>query len=296
MDRKKEWLELKEKYDNLEIPKQGVENMKKRIEQAKMEEAKRNPSRKCKVSFYRRAGISAAAVLAAFTLFFNLNPRAAMAMEQIPIVRDIIKVITFGRYEFEDDRHHADVEIPQIEIEDASAAADSANSINQEVTDYITPILDDFKNSLDEDTANSLDIDYEVVTDTDTWFTLRLNILEIQASGYQYSKYYHIDKNTGRQMTLSDLFKEDADYITAISENIKTQMKEQMADDEGIVYFLDVEDMPVAGFDKIQPDQDFYFNQDGEIVIEFDEYEVAPGYMGIVSFTIPGNVTEVLLK
>ncbi len=73
-------------------------------------------------------------------------------------------------------------------------------------------------------------------------------------------------------------------------------MKEQMAADEGIVYFLDNEDMPVAGFDKIQPDQDFYFNQDGEIVIEFDEYEVSPGYMGIVSFTIPRNVTEVLLK
>ncbi len=296
MDRKKEWLELKEKYDNLEIPEQGVENMKKRIEQAKMEEAKRNPSRKWRVSFYRRAGVSAAAVLAAFTLFFNLSPHAAMAMEQIPIVRDIIKVITFGRYEFEDDRHHADVEIPQIEIENASAAADSANSINQEVTDYITPILDDFKSSLDEDAAKSLDIDYEVVTDTDTWFTLRLNILEIQASGYQYSKYYHIDKNTGRQMTLSDLFKEDADYITVISENIKAQMKEQMAADEGIVYFLDSEDISGASFDKIQPDQDFYFNQDGEIVIEFDEYEVAPGYMGIVSFTIPGNVTEVLLK
>ncbi len=296
MDRKEEWFELKEKYDNLEIPKQGVENMKKRIEQAKIEEAKRNHSRKCKVSLYRRIGISAAAVLAAFTLFFNLNPSAAMAMEQIPIVRDIIKVITFGRYEFEDDRHHADVEIPQIEVENASAAADSANNINQEVTDYITPILDDFKNSLDEDTAKSLDIDYEVVTDTDTWFTLRLDILEIQASGYQYSKYYHIDKNTGRQMTLSDLFKEDADYISVISENIKTQMKEQMAADEGIVYFLDGEDMPGEVFDKIQPDQNFYFNQDGEIVIEFDEYEVAPGYMGIVSFIIPRDVTEALLK
>ncbi len=315
MDREKEWFELKEKYDNLEIPKQGVENMKKRIEQAKIEEAKRIHSRKGKVLFYRRVGISAAAVLAAFILFFNLSPHAAMAMEQIPIVGDIIKVITFGRYEFEDDRHHAEVEIPQIEIENApaddsgilpnetehispteSVTEDSVNSINQEVTDYITPILDDFKNSLDEDTAKSLDIDYEVVTDTDTWFTLRLNILEIQASGYQYSKYYHIDKNTGRQMTLSDLFREDADYITVISENIKTQMKEQMAADEGIVYFLDSEDMPGVSFDKIQPDQDFYFNQDGEIVIEFDEYEVAPGYMGIVSFTIPRSVTEVLLK
>lgn len=80
-----------------------------------------------------------------------------------------------------------------------------------------------------------------------------------------------------------------------ISENIKTQMKEQMAADEGIVYFFEGDDMPGDGFEQIQSDQDFYFNEDGEIVIEFDEYEVSPGYMGIVSFTIPESVTGTLL-
>lgn len=315
MDRKKEWFEMKQKYDNLEIPEQGVENMKKRIEQAKLEETKKNDAKRRKVLIYRRVGVCAAAALAAFILIPNVSPHVAMAMEKIPIVGNIVRVITFDRYEFEDGRHYADAEIPQLEVETTptddgstfsvetqqpdstseSEIADSVDNINEEITDYITPILNDFQASIDEDTAKTLNIDYEVVTDTDTWFTLRLNILEIQAGGYQYNKYYHIDKTTGRQVTLSDLFQEDADYITAISENIKTQMKEQMAADEGIVYFVDGDDMPGDGFEQIQSDQDFYFNEDGEIVIEFDEYEVSPGYMGIVSFTIPESVTETLL-
>lgn len=315
MDRKKEWFEMKKKYDNLEIPEQGVENMKKTIEQAKLEETKKNDTKRRKVLIYRRVGACVAAALAAFILIPNVSPHVAMAMEKIPIVGNIVRVITFGRYGFEDDRHYADVEIPQLEVETTptddgstfsvetqqpdstpeSEIVDSVDNINEEITDYITPIMADFQASIDEDTAKTLNIDYDVVTDTDTWFTLRLNILEIQAGGYQYNKYYHIDKATGRQVTLADLFQEDADYITAISENIKTQMKEQMAADEGIVYFFEGDDMPVDGFEQIQSDQDFYFNEDGEIVIEFDEYEVSPGYMGIVSFTIPESVTGTLL-
>ena len=315
MDRKKEWFEMKKKYDNLEIPEQGVENMKKTIEQAKLEETKKNDTKRRKVLIYRRVGACVAAALAAFILIPNVSPHVAMAMEKIPIVGNIVRVITFDRYEFEDDRHYADAEIPQLEVETTptdngstfsvetqqpgstseSEIVDSVDNINEEITDYVTPILNDFQASIDEDTAKTLNIDYEVVTDTDTWFTLRLNILEIQAGGYQYNKYYHIDKTTGRQVTLSDLFQEDADYITAISENIKTQMKEQMAADEGIVYFFEGDDMPGDGFEQIQSDQDFYFNEDGEIVIEFDEYEVSPGYMGIVSFTIPESVTGTLL-
>ena len=315
MDRKKEWFEMKKKYDNLEIPEQGVENMKKTIEQAKLEETKKNDTKRRKVLIYRRVGACVAAALAAFILIPNVSPHVAMAMEKIPIVGNIVRVITFGRYGFEDDRHYADVEIPQLEVETTptdngstfsvetqqpgstseSEIVDSVDNINEEITDYVTPILNDFQASIDEDTAKTLNIDYEVVTDTDTWFTLRLNILEIQAGGYQYNKYYHIDKTTGRQVTLSDLFQEDADYITAISENIKTQMKEQMAVDEGVMYFVEGDDMPGDGFEQIQSDQDFYFNEDGEIVIEFDEYEVSPGYMGIVSFTIPKSVTETLL-
>jgi hypothetical protein len=43
-------------------------------------------------------------------------------------------------------------------------------------------------------------------------------------------------------------------------------------------------------FDSIAKDQSFYINNEGKLVISFDKYEVAPGYMGVVEFIIPSNV------
>ena len=97
-------------------------------------------------------------------------------------------------------------------------------------------------------------------------------------------------------MTLEDLFVEGSDYISAISENIKTQMKEQMAADEGVIYFLDNDDMPEFNFQGITEQTNFYFNEKDELVIAFDEYEVAPGSMGAPEFVIPQEVTAALLK
>ena len=57
-------------------------------------------------------------------------------------------------------------------------------------------------------------------------------------------------------------------------------MKEQMAADEGVIYFLDNDDMPEFNFQGITEQTNFYFNEKDELVIAFDEYEVAPGSMG----------------
>ncbi|WP_236124819.1 RsiV family protein [Clostridioides sp. ES-S-0054-01] len=45
-------------------------------------------------------------------------------------------------------------------------------------------------------------------------------------------------------------------------------------------------------FESIDKYQDFYFNKNGNLVISFDEYEVASGYMGAVEFVIPNKVIE----
>ena len=97
-------------------------------------------------------------------------------------------------------------------------------------------------------------------------------------------------------VTLEDLFVEGSDYISAISENIKTQMQEQMAADEGVIYFLDNDDMPEFNFQGITEQTNFYFNEKDELVIAFDEYEVAPGSMGAPEFVIPQEVTAAILK
>lgn len=47
-----------------------------------------------------------------------------------------------------------------------------------------------------------------------------------------------------------------------------------------------VTDTIIEDFEAIKEDQNFYLNEEGQIVICFDEYEVAPGYMGLVEFAV----------
>jgi len=214
-----------------------------------------------------------------------------MAMEKLPIIGSVVRVVTFGRYDFDDERHHANVEIPNVELQgnegDSQKIGQLEESVNQAVEMDIDQIVQDFKDSLEEDYVKSIDISYETLTDTDSWFTLKLNITEIQASGYMYSKFYNIDKKTGAHVQLGDLFKDGADYVTVISENIKEQMRQRMEKDESQMFFIgSAED----GFEQIKEDQNFYLNTDGELVIAFDEYEVAPGYMGTSEFVISEDV------
>jgi hypothetical protein len=95
-----------------------------------------------------------------------------------------------------------------------------------------------------------------------------------------------VDKTTGNIITLSDLYGQDTDYIDTISKEIKRQMQDRMATDENNIYFIKSDEEP-SGFDKITDDTNFYIDENGNVVIVFDEYEVAPGYMGVVEFTLP---------
>lgn len=243
----------------------------------------------------RTVGWAAAAAALVLVVVPNVSANAAYAMEQIPILGNVIKVVTIRNYQFENENYSADIQKVQLEqgngAENAGMeGAETENSIQtinesiEEMTDRLIARFEEQKEL--EGGHGSIDTTHEVITDTDTWFTLRINVTETAASGYQYQYYYHIDKTTGEIAFLKDLFQEGADYITPISENIKEQMRKEMQADESKIYWIDSEDEIVEQFEAIKEDQNFYLNEDGQIVICFDEYEVAPGYMGLVEFVV----------
>lgn len=69
-----------------------------------------------------------------------------------------------------------------------------------------------------------------------------------------------------------------------------------MAEDPGVIYWVDYEEYPEWNFNEINEDTSFYINADGEIVISFNEGEVAPMYMRVVEFVIPNDVVADMLK
>ena len=229
---------------------------------------------------------AAAAVLIAVP---NLSASAAEALGNIPVLGKIIEAVTFRDYSEEEEHRKIDLEVPEVVVD-----GESADEINADIEKIAEELMAEYTAAAEKEDPNiSLSMNYEILNANEKYFTLKLNCFKALGGGYEWNEFYTLDRATGERLALSDLFADGADYVTPISGNILAQMKEQMAADEGKMYFLD-EVNPDDNFTAIAPDQNFYLNADGELVIAFDEYEVAPGYMGTVEFTIPAAVTEAI--
>lgn len=240
----------------------------------------------------------AVAIAAVLFVLPNMNPAIAMAMGELPYVGKIFQVITVREYQYEDEKHVAEIATPQIiaDEENLEENADGIAVINRDSKQLTDQIISEFEASLEENQYQATYVDYEIVNDTDEWFTLKMLISEVSASGTEYYKYYNIDRATGKSVQLNDLFASEK-YVKAISDNIYEQMKEQMekCTDDSIFYWI-ADDGEDAENYIINKDQNFYYNTNGELVIVYDEYDVAPGYMGCPEFAIPTAVYEEYLK
>ncbi len=237
---------------------------------------------------------SAAAVFAIMLILPNTSRTAAAAMQQIPVLGDFFKVVTIREYQVDEDRYTADVKVPEIvpeETDDMSGETaqqikETADAINFDIQKVTDELIEEFKSTMEEfeDGYGDIIIDSKVLTDDEQWFSLELVLYQGAGSGYERHRHYTVDKKTGKRAELGELVGED--YVETISEEIKVQMRQRMAEDENVVYWIDNEDIPEWNFTSIVEDQDFYVNEDGEVVVCFDEYEVAPGYMGCVEFIL----------
>ena len=233
-----------------------------------------------------------AAVVLALVLFVlpNINPTIAYAMQEIPILGDLISVFTVYKLEESNEYHYQDVQIPQIEATDDGNSA--IDYINADVEALANAAIAEYEATVEKypDAHTGLLIDYDVITNTRDWFTIRLMVFrEAGSSSVQYY-FYHIDKQKGELVQLSDLFREDYDYRKIFSDEIRTRMREQMEDNPNLVYWVDAGNGANFVFDQIDENQNFYFDSDGNLVIVFGKYEVAPGYMGCPEFPIPTAV------
>lgn len=283
MNRQEQMNMLKKEYEQIEVPAQALTVLQAGIDKAKREgHSGVMPKRS-----YWGAWAAAAAVLV-FIAVPNVSPTAAMAMADMPVLNKVVQVVTFNRYTqmTEDKLYAANVQTAKLEVQGDAQLQSSVGEINAEVKVYAEQMIAQFQQEMEaQGGVYGLDIGYTVVTDSDKWFTLEIITTETMASGAETVRYYNLDKETGKYVHLADLFPKGYDYVTAISEDIKAQMMQRMAEDENQSYFIN-SDMPEEDFQQIAPDQQFYVNQDGQLVIVFNEYEVAPGSMGCPQFIV----------
>lgn len=222
---------------------------------------------------------AAAAAVVLFVAVPNVSVSAAGVLEQVPVLGSLVRVVTLRNYLYDDGHSTADVSVPQV-----SGGGEAGEAVNQTVQANIQTLLDQFYQDADllaqTGGYQDLSVSYDVVTDNDHWFTLRVCALQIQGSGNQILRYYHIDKDAGRQVTLSDLFPAGSDYVSVLSR----QVREQLAGERDFF----------QNFAAIDPEQSFYWGEDGSLVLVFDEASVLPASYGNPEVVIPAQVVEQL--
>ncbi|MCY6369983.1 PdaC/SigV domain-containing protein [Clostridium ganghwense] len=116
------------------------------------------------------------------------------------------------------------------------------------------------------------------------------NLLSISVIYYQYTggahgntvqKTFNIDIDTGNEATLKDFFYEGENYKEIISKEIKKQIEVNMKSNKNM-YFKGSLDV----VNTISNNQSFYI-EDGNIVVYYGLYEIAPYAAGIQPFKIP---------
>ena len=285
-----------DKYIKSEVAKEQTDipdSVKNRIEQTLVDLPEKKPVKKQIRILPRIAASAACFVFIILFLLPNVSVTYAQALEQLPVIGDLVRVVTIRNYYYDDNHWKMDINIPQIESEDSK----SVDYINKDVSELTTALINRFYEDLEingNKGYGSLNVDYEVVTNTDSWFTLKLTVCQTAASSNTYFKFYHIDKNQGKIVELGDLFNTDkfSDILVA---DIKMQMQEQMANDENISYWINNSGIGEE-FATVSADHNFYWNENGDLVIIFDKYEVGPGSMGTPEFVIDKGVIRDILK
>lgn len=231
---------------------------------------------------------SAAAVLCLFAAV-NLSAPFAQAMQGLPVVGPVFRVITFRQYTDDSGRYGAQISVPQIEDDDPSTPLDaSLVQMNQALAGYADSIIAQYEADLAADGGLGHEYvysDFQVMRDSDRLLSVCIRTDIVMASTNSFVKIYHLDKSSGQMIELSDLFQPGSDYVERLSGLVKQQMRSRMDADDTVSYFIDQNNG--LDFTAIRPDQSFYINEDGSLVLVFDKYEAAPGYMGVVEFTIP---------
>lgn len=280
-DHRREPMEMwKAEYDQIPVPQEARDRIEAGIMRARLEK-----KRSDRMKNMKRTGVTAAALVLTFGIAVNASPVVAQAMDGIPVIGSIARVVTIRNFsETTDNGMVADISVPQI---DGNVAA------NAEMDAYAKELISRYEKEVvaqlgQEEGHYALESSYEVVSDNNKYVSIRINTVETMASGAEFVKIFTVDKATGETVSLKD-FLNSPEKLEAVSQNIKDQMATQMAEDEGKIYFTEGEP---GGFTGLTGDENFYLNEAGELVIVFGEYEVAPGYMGVVSFTIPTDVTK----
>ena len=267
----------KKNYDVTPIP----EELDERVRAGIAEGRKRAAARR---RFRSLTGVAACTVLMIGAL--NVSPAFAAAAADVPVVGGVFRVLTVRNYEETNDDRTLTVEQPVVDGESALA-----DRVNAEIAERVAAktaegeqVIADYKEAFlatggtEEQWAqhdNKVTVTYDVKSQRDGVLSFSVTSDVSFAAAYRETVYYNLDMNSDAELTLADVL--GADWVNVCNDAIRAEIAK--APDN---YFA--EDM--GGFTTVDDTTAFYLNADGQAVVVFPAYTVAPGSMGDVEFVI----------
>lgn len=177
-----------------------------------------------------------------------------------------------------------DIKIPVfINGKNENSVENINNNINSDIMNRVVEVekaaKDEFGNINEKPTfPYEIKSFYTVTEKNDSIISLYNDYYEYLggAHGSTIRNGYTIDRNDEKIVVLKDLFLEGYDYKGIINKNIREGIRK-----EPDKYFYSPEN-----FKGIPDSQGFYIN-DGNLIIFFNQYEIAPYVAGIPEFKIP---------
>ena len=250
-----------------------------------------------RTTFSKGCATALAAVLVCATV--SLTPVEALAKEKPLDLKAVSATdLDVRSYHSTLGDYVLNMDIPEIQTNKDSALVKDTNRQIQKVVDKHLANAEkeftDYKDSFfstggtKEDWADRtmyVIVDYDVKYNQKDILSLELTTGLGWVSFQEAQHFYNLDLKENKALTLEDLLGKD--YVKICNDSITKQIKERLAADPSLMYFgFGADSTMEGGFKTITADTPFYLNSEGDVVISFPKYEIAPGAMGVQEFVI----------
>lgn len=272
-------------YQELQIPDNLSDIVESAIKASKIKTLK---------SIIIRGSVSivAASILLMTVLVIGLQSSQSFAQKasQVPILSQLVHLVTTVSYDKTTKYYESKVKIPEVTGLDNKALE---NTLNEEILIKMLKHIEEGRIRAKEyyhaftETGGKeenyrpviIEVDYSIKSTTDDLISFGIHYFEALGSAYSKTYYYTYSIGDKKILSLGDIFGNN--YIEIINKEISTQIKKRLKEDSS-AYFIDD-----LGFKSIKKNQKFYINNNGQVVIVFDKYSIAPGASGEPEFVIP---------
>lgn len=273
---------LRQEYEALQTPQDLDSFMDSCIENAQKKQHR--------FTFRRVWKPALCTALMVYLIMLNTVPAFAQSVFDIPLLGDVSRILCVREYRKTSDVDSLSVKVPEVTN---TGNPEMEERVNKQIEERISKTTEQLykdsaqvremmkKENLKSLTAKTeVTIDYKITCNRNNLLSFQvMTNYQLNTSMQEYQTF-NLDLSTGEDITLQDLF--GSDYEKIINSNVRKQIKERKEQDENASYFDGT-----MGFQGIRKNQPFYIDDKGNVVIIFEKYSIAPGYMGTQEFKIP---------